>query len=157
MSEELERLKAHGFELPPPVTQEFFAPGVIVNGLLFLSGSIGTRFVDGEWSLPIQGQVGAGVSLEEGRLSALYCALNHLAAIVEVAGCLSRVRQVVKLSGYVNAAPGFRKAPLVLDEASSLLLHVFGAQRGRHARLAAYQQQMSFDAPLETDLVVQIE
>jgi len=157
MSEELDRLAELGLVLPPPAEAKGrFRPGVQAGDLLFLSGAIGTAYKDGEWSLPIRGKLGAEVSLEDGRLSARYCALNHLAAIQLLCGTLARVRQVVKLSGFVNAAPGFTKAPLVIDGASDLLITVFGEDRGSHARLAAYQPEMSFQAPIETDLIVQL-
>jgi hypothetical protein len=63
---------------------------------------------------------------------------------------------VVKLTGHVNAAPGFTKAPLVLDGASDLLVAAFGPQIGMHARAAMYQHAMSFNAPVETDLIVEV-
>lgn len=157
MSEELERLHALGLVLPPPAEAKGrFRPGVQAGDLLFLSGAIGTTHDGTNWSMPIRGKLGAEVSLEEGQQSARYCALNHLAAIQLLCGSLSKVRQVVKLSGFVNAAPGFTKAPLVIDGASDLLIAVFGEERGSHARLAAYQPDMSFNAPIETDLIVQL-
>lgn len=106
--------------------------------------------------LPIVGKLGGDLSIEQGYKSARYCALNHLAAIQHIVGDLSRVRQVVKLLGYVNAAPGFTKAPLVLDGASNLLISVFGPDIGLHARVAVYQNEMSFNAPIETDLIVEV-
>jgi hypothetical protein len=69
-------------------------------------------------------------------------------------GDLGRVKKIVKLVGYVNAAPGFTKAPLVLDGASDLLVSAFGDEIGLHARVAVYQHEMSFNAPVETELTV---
>jgi enamine deaminase RidA (YjgF/YER057c/UK114 family) len=152
-----ERLAAQGFTIPPlPKSGGKYVPGIVAGDLLFLSGAIGTSFKDGKWSLPITGKLGGELSIEQGCESARYCVLNHLAAIKSIISNLDRVRQVVKLVGYVNAAPGFTKAPLVLDGASDLLIAAFGPEIGQHARTAAYQHEMSFNAPIETDLVVDI-
>ena len=63
-------------------------------------------------------QNGGELSIQQGYDLAHYCVLNHLAAIKHIIGDLDRVKRVVKLVGYVNAAPGFTKAPMVLDGAS---------------------------------------
>lgn len=146
-----------GFAVPPlPKPSGNYAPGIRVGDLLFLSGAIGTTFRDGKWTLPIFGKLGSNLSIEQGYVSARYCALNHLASIRHILGDLSRVRQIVKLTGHINAAPGFNKAPLVLDGASDLLVATFGQQIGLHARVALYQHEMSFNAPIETDLIVAV-
>ncbi|MDF2116273.1 RidA family protein [Roseiarcaceae bacterium H3SJ34-1] len=143
--------------LPPvPKPGGHYAPAVLTGNLLYVSGAIGTVYEDGRWNLPLVGKLGSELTIEQGRLSARYCVLNHLAAIKASLGTLDRVRQVVKLTGYVNAAPGFTKAPLVLDGASELLTSVFGAEIGLHARTAVYQNEMSFNAPIETDLIVEV-
>jgi enamine deaminase RidA (YjgF/YER057c/UK114 family) len=152
------RLAELGLDLPPlPKPGGNYAPGVLSGSQLHLSGAIGTACRDGKWSLPIAGKLGAEVSVEQGRESARYCVLNHLAAAKAVIGDLDRIARVVKLTGYVNAAPGFTKAPLVLDGASDLLVAVFGSPAGLHARVAAYQHEMSFNAPLETELLLEIK
>ena len=152
-----ENLTAKGLSIPPlPQPGGRYAPGVLTGNLLFLSGAIGTAFIDGKWRLPIAGKLGGELSIEQGYESARYCALNHLAAIKHILGNLDRVTRVVKLVGYVNAAPGFTKAPMVLDGASDLLIDVFGPDIGLHARVAAYQNEMSFNAPIETDLIVEV-
>ncbi|MCB1387927.1 MAG: RidA family protein [Rhodobacteraceae bacterium] len=157
MTDAYENLHVLGLRLPPPAPAAGnFVPGMQSGDLLFLSGAIGTAHDGASWSLPIRGKLGAEVSVEDGRRSAELCALNHLSAIHALTGDLGRVRQVIKLTGHVNAAPGFTKAPLVLDGASDLLLAVFGRECGRHARVATYQPEMSFHAPLETELIVQI-
>ncbi len=156
MATPTQNLAALGLSIPPlPKPGGKYAPGVLAGDLLFLSGVIGTVFKDGKWTLPITGKLGGELSIEQGIESARYCVLNHLAAIQHILGDLKRVRQVVKLVGYVNAAPGFTKAPFVLDGASDLLISVFGREIGLHARVAAYQNEMSFNAPIETELIVQ--
>jgi YjgF/chorismate_mutase-like, putative endoribonuclease len=79
------------------------------------------------------------LTIAEGQASARLVALNLLAMARAVVGTLDRVSSVVRLVGYVNAAPGFVEAPRVLDGASRLLIDLFGAERGSHARVALYQ------------------
>ena len=65
--------------------------------------------------------------------------------------------RIVKVVGYVNAAPGFQRAPWVLNGASDLLVNVFGPERGRHARAALYQNELTSDAPIEIEMTVQVK
>lgn len=71
-------------------------------------------------------------------------------------GNLNQVERVVRLAGYVNAAPGFTDAPSVLNGASDLLLEVFGPELGAHARIALPQQDLTNDAPIAAELTLLI-
>ena len=52
-------------------------------------------------------------------------------------GTLSRVKRIVKLTGFVNASsPDFEDHPRVINGASNLFAKVFGANIGQHARSA---------------------
>ena len=153
------RLRELGIELPrPPKAVANYIPGVQVGEILYVSGTIGT--VPGpndEDVLPIRGKLGRELTIEEGYRSARLTAINHLALIKAVIGDLDRVVRIVKMIGYVNAAPGFQDAPAVLNGASDLFVEVFGPDRGRHARAALYQNELTFDAPIENELTVQVE
>jgi len=142
---------------PPPRVRAGYEPGVITGTLLFVSGAVGTVVdADGNEHLPIQGAVGAKVTIEEGAASARLAALNLLAQAKSVLGDLDRIRRIVKLSGYVHAAPGFQRAPEVVDGASNLLIEVFGVERGSHARISLYQHEMTLNAPIEVDLIAEV-
>jgi enamine deaminase RidA (YjgF/YER057c/UK114 family) len=125
----------------PPRPIGAFPPAKIAGSLLFVSGAYGTQPApdDEADSLPITGQLGMDLTIAEGQASARLVALNLLAMARAVVGTLDRVSSVVRLVGYVNAAPGFVEAPRVLDGASRLLIDLFGAERGSHARVALYQ------------------
>jgi enamine deaminase RidA (YjgF/YER057c/UK114 family) len=146
-----------GMRLPPPPTvRAGYLPGVVAGRLLFLSGAVGTvSGPDGTETLPIVGKLGV-VSVEEGYRSARLAALNLLAQAKQVLGDLDRIERIVKVSGYVNAVPGFREAPRVVDGASDLLVEVFGPERGGHARVSLYQHEMTLDAPIELDLIAEV-
>jgi len=106
--------------------------------------------------LPIKGKLGKDLTVEQGYQSARLTAINHLAMIKEVIGDLDNVVRIVKMIGYVNAAPGFTEAPWVLNGASDLLVEVFGPERGRHARAALYQNELTYNAPIEIEMTVQV-
>ena len=69
---------------------------------------------------------------------------------------LGRIERAVRLVGYVNSAPGFTEAPWVVNGASDLLVEVLGEERGRHARAALNINELTFDAPVETILTLQV-
>jgi enamine deaminase RidA (YjgF/YER057c/UK114 family) len=134
-----------------------YVPGVIVGDLLFLSGATGT--VAGPDDVDIQeicGKVGRELSIEEGYRSARTMALNHIAMMKGMLGDLDRVVRIVRMVGYINGAPGFVDAPLVLNGASDLFVRVFGKEAGSHARAALYQPELTLDAPVEAEVTVQI-
>ena len=154
-----DRLDQLGITLPPPpLVRAGYELGIITGNLLFVSGAVGTVVdPDGSERLPITGAVGADVTLEEGASSARLAAINLLAQAKAVLGDLDRIRRIVKVSGYVNAAPGFQRAPEVVDGASKLLIDVFGPERGAHARISLYQHEMSLGAPIEVDLIAEVD
>ena len=83
------------------------------------------------------------------------CALNHLAVIKAALGALDRVARVVKVAGWIRVAPGFFDMPAVLNGESDLLVELWG-ERGRHARAAIGVAALSRNAPVETEIVVQV-
>jgi enamine deaminase RidA (YjgF/YER057c/UK114 family) len=152
------RLRELGIVLPrPPKAVANYLPGVRVGEILYVSGTIGTVVDDNDEDvLPIRGKLGRDITVEQGYQSARHMAINHLAMMKAVIGDLDKVVRIVKMVGYVNAAPGFTQAPWVLNGASDLYVEVFGPERGRHARAALYQNELTLDAPIEADLEVQV-
>jgi enamine deaminase RidA (YjgF/YER057c/UK114 family) len=86
---------------------------------------------------------------------ACHCALNHLAVIKSAVGDLDRVVRFVKLLGFVNVAPGFTKMPQVVNGASDLFIEIWGEQ-GQHARAAVGVASLANEAPVETEVILQI-
>jgi enamine deaminase RidA (YjgF/YER057c/UK114 family) len=79
--------------------------------------------------------------------------LNHLAAARAALGDLDRIDRIVRVSGYVNVAPGFIEMPKVINGESDLLVELWG-DRGRHVRVALGVASLSGNAPVETELIV---
>jgi enamine deaminase RidA (YjgF/YER057c/UK114 family) len=57
----------------------------------------------------------------------------------------------------VNAAPGFDRFPLGLNGFSDLIIQLFGAERGGHARSAVGMAGLPFGTPVEIETEVEIQ
>lgn len=145
------RLRDLGVSLPePPRPVATYVPAVRVHDFVYVSGQI--PFVDGD--LAYRGKVGGDLSLDEGYQAARTCLLNNLAVVRDFIGSIDQIVQIVKLSVFVNSAPGFRDQARVANGASDLLNEVFG-DAGRHARTTVACNEAPLDAAVEVDLVVQ--
>ncbi|MCR9085423.1 MAG: RidA family protein [Rhodobacteraceae bacterium] len=153
------RLADMGLELPPPPRPiGNYLPAVQVGNILYVSGTLGTvRDENDEDIMPIAGKLGGDLTIEQGYESAKLMALNHLALMKKVIGDLDRIERIIKMVGYVNSAPGFTEAHLVLNGASDLYVELFGEARGKHARAALFQNELGLDAPIEAEMTVQIK
>lgn len=147
------KLEVLGVELPaPPKPAAHYIPYVRVGNLLFVGGNTGR--LNGQPHAYV-GKVGEQVTLEQAYEMARRCALNHLAVIKSAVGDLDRVERFVKLIGYVNVASDFTKMPQVINGASDLFVEVWG-ERGEHARAAVGVASLANDAPVETEVIVQV-
>jgi enamine deaminase RidA (YjgF/YER057c/UK114 family) len=147
-----ERLAAMGLTLPevaPPGGA--YVPAVRTGPYVYTAGQL--PFVDGK--LPATGKVGAGVSAEDAYDLARLCALNALAAAASVAGGLSAITRIVKVTGFVASDPGFTAQPQVINGASDLLTGVFD-DAGRHARSAVGVAVLPLDTPVEVELIAEV-
>jgi enamine deaminase RidA (YjgF/YER057c/UK114 family) len=147
------KLAALGYELPrPPTPAATYIGSVRVGNLLFVGGNVGR--LNGE-PLRYSGKVGAAVTVEQGYEMARCCALNHLAIMKAALGSLDRVKRIVKVLGFVNAAPGFTEMPKVVNGESDLYVALWGS-RGEHARAAVGVVSLSREAPVETEVIVEV-
>lgn len=148
-----QRLKELNIVLPPvgpPIGSYVHAKRA--GDLLFLSGK-GPRYPDG--AMP-KGRLGAGMSVEEGYRHARQVGLVLIAAMKEALGDLDRVKDVVKVLGMVNSAPGFEDQPKVVNGCSDLFVEVFG-ERGRHARSAVGMAALPGGIPVEIEAIVAVK
>jgi enamine deaminase RidA (YjgF/YER057c/UK114 family) len=147
-----ERLSALGLALPsvaPPLAA--YVPAVRTGNYVYTSGQL--PLVDGK--LLATGKVGGQIPVAEASALARICALNALAAVASVAGGLSAVRRIVKVTGFVASTPDFTGQAQVINGASELLLEVFG-DAGRHARSAVGMAVLPLDSPVEVELIAEI-
>lgn len=146
------RLKALGYELPPaPKPVANYVPFLISGDQLFISGQI-AKAADGTIAT---GTLGAGLDVAAGQAAARLCALNILAQAKSALGDLGRIRQVLRLTGFVSSAPGFFDQPLVVNGASDLIGEVLG-ERGKHTRAAVGVASLPANAAVEIDAILQI-
>ncbi|OPZ84335.1 MAG: Enamine/imine deaminase [bacterium ADurb.Bin429] len=150
----LTRLAEMGLALPaPPEPLGIYVPVVRTGNLLFLCGQL--PLVAGKLPSEYTGKVGASVSLERAQLAARQAALNCLSIVHDAVG-LGRVKQIVRVTGYVSSASTFTDQPVALNGASELLAGVFG-EAGKHARVAVGVAVLPKDACIEVDMIIEVE
>ncbi len=143
-----QRLAQLGITLPAAAAPAgSYVPFVISGNLLLVSGQLPLR--DG--AVVHHGRVGSELTVEAGVAAARLCGLNLLAqAAAACGGDLGRVQRVLRLAGFVQAAPGFADHPRVLNGASELMVDVFG-QAGRHVRIAVGAASLPLGAAVEVE------
>ncbi|NQU55662.1 MAG: RidA family protein [Rhodospirillales bacterium] len=148
-----QRLIDMGVEIPTPgAPAANYVPFVKSGNLVFVSGQI--TMSNGE--LKYVGTVGDDLSLEDGYQAARICAINLIAQVKEACGGdLDRVKQVVKLGGFVNCTPDFTDQPKVINGASDLIAEAFG-EAGKHARFAVGAPSLPLGIAVEVDGVFEI-
>ena len=148
-----ERLQALGITLPPlAAPAAAYVPFVRTGNLVFISGHIARR--DGK---PWVGQLGGNIALEEGKQAARAIAIDLLGTLQAAVGDLERVRRIVKVMSLVNSVPTFTEQHLVTNGCSELLVQVFGAEIGAHARSAFGAAQIPLGACVEIELIAEVQ
>ena len=148
-----DKLAAMGLALPTvPKPVGNYRPAKRVGNLVFTSGQTARingirRFV---------GKVGVEVSDEDAYLSARDAALNCLACAGWAAGGVDRIRQIVKVTGFVNCVDGYDKQPAVINGASDLIQALFG-DAGAHARSAIGVNALPSNVSVELEVVFEVE
>jgi enamine deaminase RidA (YjgF/YER057c/UK114 family) len=148
-----DRLKALSITLPTPAKPVANYVGWVQAGnLIFTAGQL--PFVNGK--LTQTGVHGLDVTKEQGQAAARQAGINVIAQIKDACqGNLSRVRRIVKLTGFVASSHGFSDHPFVVNGASDLMVEVFG-DAGRHARSSVGVPSLPMNACVEVEAIVEI-
>jgi enamine deaminase RidA (YjgF/YER057c/UK114 family) len=142
------KLASLGITLPTPAAPVAnYVACVRIGNQLVVSGQL---CFGPDAKLVAKGQLGGGVSLEDGQKAARACAVNLIAQVKAAVGDLDRVVRVVRLGGFINSAPGYTDGPKVMNGASDLMVEVFG-DRGRHARSTVGVAALPADAAVEVE------
>jgi enamine deaminase RidA (YjgF/YER057c/UK114 family) len=148
------RLAELGLVLPTgaaPVAN--YVPFVISGSLVFVSGQVTV----GPNGLEYVGIVGKDFDVDQGKKAARLCALNIIGQLDKATnGDLDRVKRIVKVTGFVNAVPGFDKHPEVINGASDLLVEVFG-DAGKHARAAVGAGSLPRNVAVEVEAIAELQ
>lgn len=153
------KLEELGLVLPeplnaPPGMRLPFAPVRVRGNRAYIAGH-GPQTLDGSFAKPL-GKVGADLSLEEGYQAAQLVALAILGSLKRTLGDLDRVTAWLKVLGMVNSAPGFTQQPSVINGFSDLILELYGAEAGQHARSAVGMAELPQGIPVEIEAEVEI-
>ncbi len=142
------KLAELGIMLPAPMAPiANYVPFVISGDIVVVSGQVPA--VDGK--VAVTGKLTQGVSIEQGSAAARQCFINVLVHLkAACGGDLDRVRQVVRLGGFVACPPDFTQHALVMNGASDLAVAVFG-DAGRHARSTIGVPSLPVDAAVEVE------
>jgi len=140
-------------QLPPGVVLPF--PWVRVVGTRALISGHGPTNADGSLAAP-RGKVGTDVSPEQAYAAARLTGLAILGSLQRELGDLDRIAGWTRVFGMVNSAPGFNRQPAVINGFTDLIIEVFGAQAGAHARSAVGLAELPFDIPGEIEGEVEL-
>src|SRR5215203_6169414 len=153
------RLKTLGLVLPPAFAPP---PGMvlpfvnvrIIGNRAVIAGH-GPQSPDGPLAKPL-GKVGSELTIEQGYAAARLTALSMLGSLKRALGELDRISHWVRIFGMVNSAPGFVQQPAVINGCSDLVLELWGAEAGAHARSAVGMAELPFGMPVEIEGEVRI-
>ena len=148
-----DNLKKFNIELPKaPDPVGAYVAFKKIDNLLFISGQLPISS-DGKM---IKGKIGNSLTLEDGQKAARLCLINILAQVKKaLGGDLNKVKNCIKITGFVNSTDDFKDQPKVINPASETLSTVFGAN-GKHARAAISTNSLPLGAAVEIDAIFEI-
>jgi enamine deaminase RidA (YjgF/YER057c/UK114 family) len=110
-----------------------------------------------EGKVAITGQLGKEASLEKGQEAAKICAIYILAQLHDALTQHNlKVKQCVKVNGYVSSTAYFSDHPKVMNGASDLLVQVLGDE-GKHAQAAVGVSSLPLSAAVEVEAIFEVE
>ncbi|MER8886927.1 RidA family protein [Mesorhizobium sp. M0816] len=124
----------------------------IDRGQIYVSGQLPLE--DGV--VKYLGKVGETVARETAYEAAKLAALNVVSQLsLATGGELSKVAEIVKVSGFVNCSPDFTDIPFVVNGASDLFVSIFG-DCGSHSRFAIGVAALPRGVPVEIELIARL-
>jgi len=124
----------------------------IIGKLLYISGQIS---IDENGKL-IRGKVGIDLDTNQAYSAAKRCGLSIISQAKEACGGdLSKIKNCIKLTGFVNSSDDFIEQPNVINGASDLMVAVFG-DRGSHTRAAVSTNSLPLGVSVEIDAIFEI-
>ena len=147
------KLKELNIELPnAPAPVGAYVAFKKVNNLLFISGQLPIS-KDGKI---LKGKIGKDLTLEDGQKASKLCVLNILAQVKKALnGDLNKVKNCIKITGFVNSTKDFTDQPKVINPASETLSTLFG-NNGKHTRAAVSVNSLPLGAVVEIDAIFEI-
>ena len=149
----LENIKKLNLEIPDaPAPVGAYVAFKKVGNLLYISGQLP---ISNEGKI-IKGKIGKDLTLEDGQKASKYCAINIIAQLKKALnGDLDKVKNCVKITGFVNSTDNFTDQPKVINPASETLSAVFESN-GKHTRAAVSTNSLPLGAAVEIDAIFEI-
>jgi len=123
------------------------------NKLLYISGQLP---IDKNGKM-IKGKIGKDLTLEDGQNASKLCVANIIAqAKKAMDGNLNKIKNCIKITGFVNSTDNFIDQPKVINPASETLSAVFG-ESGKHTRAAVSTNSLPLGVAVEIDAIFEIE
>lgn len=145
-------LESRGYPLSQaPAPAGIYTPVVVHGGIAYLSGAVPATPA----GMTAKGSVPSVVSVSEAQQAAELCAANLLRVFARDVGPLERIERIIKLTGFVNADPGFAEPHIVVNGASQLFIDVLG-EAGHHARSAVGMATLPGGASVEIELIAAV-
>ena len=146
----LEKLKELNIQLPDaPDPVGAYVAFKKIGTLLYISGQLPIS-KDGKM---IKGKIGKDLTLEDGQKASKLCVINIFAQVKKaLKGDLNKVKNCVKITGFVNSTDDFKDQPKVINPASELLSAVF-EDGGKHARAAVSANSLPLGVAVEIDAI----
>ena len=149
----LQKLEEINIKLPAaPNPVGAYVAYKIIGKILFISGQLP---IDQDGKM-IKGKIGKTLNLEDGQKASKLCVINILAqAKKAMNGDLNKIKNCIKITGFVNSDDDFKDQPKVINPASETLSEVFGT-KGSHARAAVSVNSLPLGAAVEIDAIFEI-
>ena len=150
VSEKLKQLNIKLPKAPDPVGA--YVAFKKIGNLLFISGQLPI----GSDGAITKGKIGKNLTLEDGQKASKLCVINILAqASKAMNGDLDKIKNCVKITGFVNSTDDFFDQPKVINPASETLSSVF-EDKGKHTRAAISTNSLPLGAAVEIDAIFEI-
>lgn len=148
------KLKSLNIELPnAPDPVGAYVAFKRINNLLYISGQLPISN-DGKI---IKGKIGKDLTLEDGQKASKLCVINILAQVKKALdGDLNKIKNCVKITGFVNSTDDFKDQPKVINPASETLSNLFG-DLGKHTRAAVSTNSLPLGVAVEIDAIFEIK
>ena len=123
-----------------------------INNLLFISGQLP---IDLKGQI-MKGKIGKDLSLAQGQEASKLCVANILAqAKKAMDDDLNKIKNCIKITGFVNSTDDFTDQPKVINPASETLSSVF-EPNGKHARAAISANSLPLGAAVEIEAIFEV-
>lgn len=147
--ENLKRLNIILPQAPLPVGS--YAAYKKVGKLVFISGQVSFKN-----EKLIKGKLGFDLTLEQGQEAAKNCAINIFSQIKAACdGDLGKVKNCIKITGFVNSVDSFIDQPKVINGASELIVEIL-EDSGKHSRAAVSVNSLPLGAAVEIEAIFEV-